>query len=968
MNTKKHIIYLFVVFLLFNCTEEEEVIAAAPEIEITDIGEVTLDAVQVTSIITSDGGDMVSARGLCWSTSPNPTIDDSTTSDGTGTGTFISTMTSLVVNTTYYIKAYAVNSTGTSYSNQYEINTDLPEVTTNTISNIMPNTVDVEGEVTDEGGSSVTVRGICWGTNPNPTISDNTIENGVGIGSYISTLTNMMPGTTYYIRAYATNSIGVTYGNEIEYNTNLPTVTTSAIANIMTDSAEGGGEIVEEGGSSVIARGICWSTNPNPTIDDTITVDGTGAGVYTSMLTGLTAETVYYVRAYATNSLGTAYGNEVTFNTNLPTVTTTAISNITMTSADSGGEVTDEGGTSVTTKGICWSTEPNPTIEDNITNDGNGIGVYTSTIDGISLNSTYYVRAYATNSIGTSYGQEEILETNILPTVTTAEIINVTSTSAESGGEVISEGSASVTTKGICWSTEPNPTIEDNTTNDGNGIGVYTSTINGISLNSTYYVRAYATSSIGTSYGQQEILGTNLPQVTTQQAVYHTDATALIDAEVINEGSANVTERGVCWSTTPTPTLNDNSLSNGDGLGSYSVAIDGLMANANYYIRAYAINNLGVSYGDEIAYQSTPCYNDPTTTSVITLTTQQEVDNFNYYSVGGLNIVNTSISDLSPLMCLKVIDGDLTIINNPSLVSLTGLEGITTINGYIKILNNSSLTSINLDNFMSVNSGNTYWEDASPTFSITGNTSLLSINMPNLQGFGGALFIHSNSLLTSINMSSLNGLSVLSILGNTELSSVNFNSLSSIGTVAIGNGSLRGIFAIRDTKLTNLDGFGSLSSTKLEYLTIANNPLLENLNMLSNATIESTSTTLENNASLINIQGLSNAGIVNEEISLVVNNNDALTNIDALSGYMSNLLSSIQITNNDALTSIDALSGLGACLIAGVTITNNNSLSDLCPLASYANAVLNYGYCGFNVSGNVYNPSAQDIVDGNCSQ
>ena len=95
----------------------------------------------------------------------------------------------------------------------------------------------------------------------------------------------------------------------------VPTVTTSLVSEVATTSATCGGEVTVDGGASVIARGVCWSTSQNPTVNDSHTTDGSGMGSFTSNITGLAANTTYYVRAYATNSAGTAYGEEVTFTT-----------------------------------------------------------------------------------------------------------------------------------------------------------------------------------------------------------------------------------------------------------------------------------------------------------------------------------------------------------------------------------------------------------------------------------------------------------------------------------------------------------------------------------------------------------------------------------------------------------------------------------------------------------------------------
>ena len=125
---------------------------------------------------------------------------------------------------------------------------------------------------------------------------------------------------TYYVRAYATNSVGTAYGNEVSFTTinnttQLPTVTTSSVSNVTETSATCGGNVTSNGGSNVTARGVCWSTSHNPTTSNSHTINGSDTGSFTSNITGLTAGTTYYVRAYATNSVGTAYGNEVSFTT-----------------------------------------------------------------------------------------------------------------------------------------------------------------------------------------------------------------------------------------------------------------------------------------------------------------------------------------------------------------------------------------------------------------------------------------------------------------------------------------------------------------------------------------------------------------------------------------------------------------------------------------------------------------------------
>ena len=160
----------------------------------------------------------------------------------------------------------------------------------------------------------------------------------------------------------------------------VPELTTTAISEVTLTTAVSGGKITSDGGEEILKKGVCWSTTQSPTIASSITNDGNGSTTYTSNLVDLTAGTTYYVRAYATNSVGTAYGNEVTFATSEVTgavLNTTEVTTVTSVSAVAGGNITDAGGGTITARGICWGTSPNPTITDNKIASGTGPGIFT---------------------------------------------------------------------------------------------------------------------------------------------------------------------------------------------------------------------------------------------------------------------------------------------------------------------------------------------------------------------------------------------------------------------------------------------------------------------------------------------------------------------------------------------------------------------------------------------------------------
>jgi hypothetical protein len=300
----------------------------------------------------------------------------------------------------------------------------------------------------------------------------------------------------------------------------IPVVTTNTVTTLATNLSQAicKGSIVSDGVNNQefsAVRGVCWSTSPSPTILNYVAYSSTNdKNPFTATLINLESEKIYYVRAFATNNTSTGYGKEVVYTTPkipVPILTTTQVlpySNIDLTSAKSGGEILNETNTWEKYKetGICWSTSPNPTIND-FKSGGTGYygNPFSFNLNNLVLGTTYYVRAYAINNsdiIG--YGNELVYTPNIIvPIVSTNPITDVTGGTAISGGHILYEGGSIILQRGVCWSTSPNPTINDNKTSQGNGNVQYTSYISVLSLNTTYYVRAYAINSAGAGYGEQ---------------------------------------------------------------------------------------------------------------------------------------------------------------------------------------------------------------------------------------------------------------------------------------------------------------------------------------------------------------------------------------------------------------------------------------------------------------------------------
>jgi len=293
-----------------------------------------------------------------------------------------------------------------------------PNLKTVKVENPTITTITATGEFINLNSNEILEYGFCWSQNNLPTLEEDYISlnlNSIN-NNFTCVIEGLEPGKVYNLWAFAINKVGIGYGNVINFTTESRNaiIITSEITNITATMASCGGNIINNGGSNIIARGVCWNTDKNPVLTESHTTEGVGTGIYISQILNLDVNTTYYVRAYATNANNTYYGSELSFTTEngLPTLITNDVNDITATTALCGGIISDDGGFDITSRGVCWNTSNNPTIANPHTNNGNGTGSFVSNITGLSEWSTYYVRAYATNETGTSYGNELIFIAN----------------------------------------------------------------------------------------------------------------------------------------------------------------------------------------------------------------------------------------------------------------------------------------------------------------------------------------------------------------------------------------------------------------------------------------------------------------------------------------------------------------------------------------------------------------------------
>ena len=488
-----------------------------PTVTTSTVSNITSSSADCGGNVTNDGNATVTARGVCWSISHNPTTSNSNTANGSGTGSFTSSITGLSANTTYYVRAYATNSAGTAYGEEHTFTTStsvsLPTVTTSTVSSITSSTATCGGNVTNGGNATVTARGVCWSTSHSPTTSNSHTTNGTGTGTFTSSITGLSASTTYYVRAYATNSAGTAYGSEVSFTTSnatsgewinlgLPSGLLWYSVNLGATTPEGYGNYYAWGETNTKSN-YSWNTYSYGSSDNTLTKycnnSSYGLNGFTDNLTTLQSsdDAATAVLGNGARIPTKAEWQELLSNTTATWTTQNGVYGRKLTATNGNSIFLPAAGfiegSLLGYNGTCgwyWSasleeSDPRRSLLELYSSDAQSVATFYRYV-GLSVR--------AVHQSGSSVP---------LPTVTTSTVSSITSSTATCGGNVTNSGGATVTARGVCWSTSHNPTTSNSHTTNSSGTGSFTSSITGLSANTTYYVRAYATNSAGTAYGSE---------------------------------------------------------------------------------------------------------------------------------------------------------------------------------------------------------------------------------------------------------------------------------------------------------------------------------------------------------------------------------------------------------------------------------------------------------------------------------
>ena len=592
--------------------------ASKPSVSSPVASSITSTSATLSAAVKSHGGETVSEVGFYYGT--DPSVDTETSSKVSSLysqDAFSIEVSDLTVNTKYYVKSYAKNAVGVTFSAAESFMTSVssPSVKTVGSSEVTSTSVTLSGLVVSDNGAAITERGFVWLQGSGiPTTESYRLKVDGNTGEFTGTVTGLDPGEKYSFRAYAINPKGTSYGEIMNFTTvaGLPVLSATRITDVKTTSAVFTSTVTSHGGATVSEVGFYYSTDENVDVATAVKVSETySTDSFTLQINDLEVGTEYYVKSYAKNSAGEDYGAVAYFKTvsTAPSVITSGASKLTATSAELSGEVADDNGETITDRGFVWIIGTGTPS----TSSGNRIqvigttGEFSATLEDLEPNQTYSFRAYAVNSKGTSYGETLTFKTDVaLPVVEFTGCSAVTSSSAVVSGKVTDHGGETVSETGFLYGTTPvlDPSAASRVKSAYNGDS-FSFTLSGLTRAQNYYVQPFATNSKGTSYGDVTMFTTlpSLPIVTTNDVTAITDNSAMSGGVIVDDGGSEILGKGVVWSKIMYPMIEfPTRTENGTGDLPFESEMSDLSSGTTYFYRAYAINSVGISYGEQKSF------------------------------------------------------------------------------------------------------------------------------------------------------------------------------------------------------------------------------------------------------------------------------------------------------------------------------------------------------------------------------
>ena len=385
-----------------------------------------------------------------------------------------------------------------------------PDVTSLSIDDFTATSVTLSGEVERTNGMTMTKCGFCLGSSPSPTTEKTTLAN-TEKGPYTVVINDLKPNQTYYTRAFATNLVGTGYGKDLTFTTTsgLGAVKALAVKEVHASSALCTATITVPGEGAIKEKGFYVATHDNPTMKDSKIISTSEKDSFECIIDNLAPNQSYYYKAFVENEFGTFTSTTLNFTTlsGLPQIGEISTEELTFTGITITSSVLSEGEASLEKKGFCWSTSQDDLslTKDTLLVDLNS-DTFSRTLENLKSHTQYFAQAFIVNKYG-------IAKSNIISFFTKSQLATVvtneiTETDLDAGnitvgGEVQNEGLAAVTEAGICWSTQENPTIENDKVNLSQGVSTFTGTLSHMSGGTTYFIRAYAINTAGVAYGKE---------------------------------------------------------------------------------------------------------------------------------------------------------------------------------------------------------------------------------------------------------------------------------------------------------------------------------------------------------------------------------------------------------------------------------------------------------------------------------